>query len=662
MWDFLPVAAEQAAQPTADSNKPKIKIEAWIFPVEPNTAAVAGFLSIFKVHVQADANAAAAGLVQSCELSDEQVKNLKKWINSQREALMLAMPNMLVLDGEQARMSTLADHKYIQGYKEPNEAGAAPEPIYDTVAAGTIVDVTPTLMPHQQIRLKLKYKLTGIAKTEKKVYKPGYEIEIPLIDRLELENVISVPAGRTVLMPLGGMMKPSDNAATRQRLIYLLAKATVIPANPDPNSLPAGKRITTTSIPVGGKVDTFLADKSPTAVAFREALKEVKKEHDQLEPLPEGISGETQRQRVIDAYEKAIAIMPGAPPVPNMLVRMAYLWNSPAVAPAEPNKAIEIYQRIIDDNPTDHKAVLSAFSGLAYSYRLKKEYDKAIVWYKAILEYELPTDAEPKLKSFAETLKQEAMQHIKGLDVADVRGVDANSVGDPNQHPASSIQNPAPSMQPVSDPNFKKQSDSKTQLWAGCHLYEVSDVKLDYETRMLIKNLLGEKTADNISSDKTASAGTVLTNLAHNKEVSDQQIAAVAGLLTQRGYLKIVEQSKVSTNKGQEANSVGAEQKHFTSFDQSWTKALAITASLKPGISTRGVIQKYFDYDGGFRVGVKNGITYCFMECRCIKIDVVFRHVDPNTLVRRIDPNTLNGPDDIVLSVSKPYKEDPYYD
>lgn len=109
-------------------------------------------------------------------------------------------------------------------------------------------------------------------------------------------------------------------------------------------------------------------------------------------------------------------------------------------------------------------------------------------------------------------------------------------------------------------------------------------------------------------------------------------------------------------------NTLNAPQKNSTSFDQSWTKVLKITDSFKPGISTRGSIEKYFDHDGGLSFAGKNHIRYCFMECRCIKIDAVFRHVDPNTRVRRIDPNTLNGPDDIVLSVSKPYKEDPSYD
>lgn len=182
------------------------------------------------------------------------------------------------------------------------------------------------------------------------------------------------------------------------------------------------------AIPVGGKIDTFLSDKNPKAIAFRQAWKEAVEEDGQLEHLPKDVNGEMQRQRVIDAYEKAIAIMPDAPLVPNMLLRMAYLWNSPAVAPEEPNKAMEIYDRIIADYPNAYKAVLQAFSGLAASYILKNELENAIVWHNAILEYNLPSDAELELKLFAEKLKQEATQHIKGLNVV-MQPVDVNSVG-----------------------------------------------------------------------------------------------------------------------------------------------------------------------------------------------------------------------------------------
>lgn len=172
------------------------------------------------------------------------------------------------------------------------------------------------------------------------------------------------------------------------------------------------------AIPVGGKKDLFLADKSPKALAFREASKQAREEYARLDPLPEGLNGEEQRKRVIEKFENAVEIMPEAPPAPELLLKIASLWNSPAVAPEEPDKAIEVYKRITDSYPKAHKAILKSFSGLSYSYCLKQEYDKAADWAEAILKYELPSNSEKELVDFYENLRQETLRNLASYNAA----------------------------------------------------------------------------------------------------------------------------------------------------------------------------------------------------------------------------------------------------
>jgi hypothetical protein len=174
-----------------------------------------------------------------------------------------------------------------------------------------------------------------------------------------------------------------------------------------------------------------MADMSPRAVAFREAWQKAVEEDGRLEPLPEGVRGEEQRERIVAAFERAIACMPEAPPCPSLLIRIGQLWNSPAVAPEQPDKALKAYERVEKEYPTAQKFVVQALAGEAYSYWLLGQPAKAAQEAQQVLNYKLPENAGAELVSFVSGIKEEMKLQLRsytGYAVARWDSVDTSPI------------------------------------------------------------------------------------------------------------------------------------------------------------------------------------------------------------------------------------------
>jgi tetratricopeptide (TPR) repeat protein len=164
--------------------------------------------------------------------------------------------------------------------------------------------------------------------------------------------------------------------------------------------------------PFGGVVDPVLADKSQQAANFRSAVAAAHDEDSKLEPLPKGLTGEQQRAITIQAYEKAIAIMPRSPWCLQLLERVAYLWLSGAVASERPREALAAYQRLEREYPDAQKFVVIAMCGEASAYETMRDSEHAKEKWRAVLAYQLPDDAPRDFAKMLEEAKNAAFLHL----------------------------------------------------------------------------------------------------------------------------------------------------------------------------------------------------------------------------------------------------------
>lgn len=253
--------------------------------------------------------------------------------------------------------------------------------------------------------------------------------------------------------------------------------------------------VTTTALfaPPVGPVDPFMADRSPKAIAFRDAWQVAVELERDLDPPPEGVTGEQQRKLVIEAFEKAIAIMPEAPPSPHLLLRTGQLWNSSSVAPEEPAKALEVYNKVRRDYPMNDRAVIQAIAGQSYALWLLKRSADAAYAVEKLLNYQLPDNASPDTVRLLHTLQTEMKPHLISYR-AEAVGLEAdngeillpggqklqdhlNEAARTLPDSISSPPNPKPSRVPVSQPtkstlpaicnvSTDRPSESAMPLWA----------------------------------------------------------------------------------------------------------------------------------------------------------------------------------------------------
>jgi hypothetical protein len=242
------IAKEQGPQIKVDSGKAKILVEGRFFTVDANGPSVADFLTKTLKIAPCDNSTPNKDGQYGFILTNEQAKALTKWLQLQKEARMLQVPKVTVLDGEQANINITTDVSYIKEYKEPNEMGGQPEPVPDTITVGTKFDVTPKLQSDTQaIFLDMKCQLTNVVKWTKIPYKTGGkgnvpEVNLPEIVQTEGKTQIAVPQDHSLLMPMGLVHEEiKTGLPTKASHLYLLVKAAVEPNKAEPHSAAAAQ-------------------------------------------------------------------------------------------------------------------------------------------------------------------------------------------------------------------------------------------------------------------------------------------------------------------------------------------------------------------------------------------------------------------------------------
>ncbi len=174
----------------------------------------------------------------------------------------------------------------------------------------------------------------------------------------------------------------------------------------------------------GGTIDGWLRDPGEIELKVRDgppvdqgkfqaAVSAAEAEESKLDPLPPGITGEQQRAITVAAFEKAIATMPGNRAVPDILLRIAGMLDSPAVAPEEPDKALAIYKRLKREYPA---FTFQAACGEANAYYIKNDIQHCRQSWQSVLDMQLPAGADPAAIKELEEGKSYARQFLAGLD------------------------------------------------------------------------------------------------------------------------------------------------------------------------------------------------------------------------------------------------------
>lgn len=167
-------------------------------------------------------------------------------------------------------------------------------------------------------------------------------------------------------------------------------------------------------------LDSFSTDTSDRAILFKEAWRRGQQEEGRLEPLPEGVSGEEQRRRVVAIYTEALNAMPEAPPSPDLLARIGRLWMNSSIASPQPEKASEAFHRILTDYPNNHRYVIQAIGGLADLEYKRDNHGAASRWIQKAIEYQIPDDIDGHLVSYLQQYKDDSKRMRVIYDAAAV--------------------------------------------------------------------------------------------------------------------------------------------------------------------------------------------------------------------------------------------------
>lgn len=194
------------------------------------------------------------------------------------------------------------------------------------------------------------------------------------------------------------------------------------------------------AIPVGGTPDPFMLDRSPRALEFREAYAKASQLATTIDQPPAGVTGTEHRRAIVESLENAVSIMPEAPMVPYIRVKIGYLWmyESPkAGVQPEISKSLGAFAEVKRGYPENHKEVLDAMWGTTICYETNRDFNRLMESVKEIEEYDLPEDADDSLRRVAERIGNYArdarirgIARILGMSVSELESLDKVSLGE----------------------------------------------------------------------------------------------------------------------------------------------------------------------------------------------------------------------------------------
>ena len=181
----------------------------------------------------------------TCDLTDAQATQFRKWMGSLPETTMISNPSMLIFDGETASISIVSNQKeYTTDYEKTSDTSPQYKPVKQKFATGIELEFTPALTKNNSIiHLTMKFDKTDLLKVEEKKHESGNMIELPMLTNSEIVTQVAVPIGKYFLVSAAGLYPAKNDNQPDQpaKQIILLVKADVQDnIEPSGHKVPAG--------------------------------------------------------------------------------------------------------------------------------------------------------------------------------------------------------------------------------------------------------------------------------------------------------------------------------------------------------------------------------------------------------------------------------------
>ena len=166
-------------------------------------------------------------------LADEDVQGLLKAAQADSGSILTA-PRVTVFDGQRAFVVVSQQKAYRAGVGISEVNGRRHnEPLVSTVSSGIVVKVRPAVDEDgTHVALDLQFEEARLLEMRKQpAREPGqtFDVEVPVIDKVQVDRTLSTSTGRTLLIAV----PPADrNASPSAKSRVLLVKAAVIKPEP----------------------------------------------------------------------------------------------------------------------------------------------------------------------------------------------------------------------------------------------------------------------------------------------------------------------------------------------------------------------------------------------------------------------------------------------
>jgi prepilin-type processing-associated H-X9-DG protein len=134
---------------------------------------------------------------------------LLKAVQSREDSKILCSPQILAMEGKQAKISVVSEHYYVVGDYDPNRPPSPPTTRTEKLQLGTFLQLTPALTPDpKSVVLDLVIEVRRLAGLQEHRYRDKYPYQVPQVAVLDNKMNTVVPDGKTLLMVCQKMAEP----------------------------------------------------------------------------------------------------------------------------------------------------------------------------------------------------------------------------------------------------------------------------------------------------------------------------------------------------------------------------------------------------------------------------------------------------------------------
>jgi beta-lactamase regulating signal transducer with metallopeptidase domain len=214
--DSWVVRAEKLSSPAEDKQK-QITVQVNVFSIKSKANAVRDFLAD-KLKLEDISND--KPWLEPVTLTDTDVEDFSKWMNSQVDASILASPKVRTFQGEKSEMRVTNRAEYVAGYENG-------KPKKEEFVTGVEFTFTPELRKDKKlVVLKMDFKKRDLVELVKKIDESGNEVESPILNVKSINTTVAIKEGKSVLIPVSGLQRPETSGEMIHQTI-LLVRANV---------------------------------------------------------------------------------------------------------------------------------------------------------------------------------------------------------------------------------------------------------------------------------------------------------------------------------------------------------------------------------------------------------------------------------------------------